>query len=91
MLKLKTWLDAERGRATSLAHHLGVSLSRISQMADDGVPPKYMIAVRDFTSGLVSLESLVQDRTVQEAAAPANGEPQAQPATEAVAQEVAHA
>ena len=60
---LKTWLDAERGRATALAAHLGVSLSRVSQMSDDGVPPKYMLAVRDFTGGEVTLESLVQART----------------------------
>lgn len=63
MLKLKTWLDAERGRATALATHLGVTLSRVSQMADDGVPPKYMLIVREFTSGEVTLDSMVQERT----------------------------
>jgi DNA-binding transcriptional regulator YdaS (Cro superfamily) len=68
MLKLKTWLDAERGRATSLANHLGVSLSRVSQFADDGVPPKYMLAVRDFSHGEVTLDSMVQERTPAPAA-----------------------
>lgn len=63
MSTLKTWLDAERGRATSLANHLKVSVSRVSQMADDGVPPKYMLAVRDFTKRSVSLESMVKART----------------------------
>lgn len=63
MLKLKTWLDAERGRATYLANHLGVSLSRVSQFADNGVPPKYMLAVRDFTNGAITLDSMVQERT----------------------------
>lgn len=63
MNTLKAWLDAERGRATLLASHLGVSLSRISQMADDGVPPKYMLAVRDFTKKAVSLEAMVKART----------------------------
>src|SRR5690606_27757153 len=62
-MELKTWLDAERGRATALAAHLNLSLGRISQMADDGVPPKYMLAVRDFTNGVVTLEALVQART----------------------------
>ena len=62
-MELKTWLDAERGRATALAAHLNLSLGRISQMADDGVPPKYMLAVRDFTKGEVTLEALVQART----------------------------
>lgn len=63
MLKLKTWLDAERGRATALANHLGLTLSRVSQFADDGVPPKYMLAVRDFTKGKVTLDSMVRERT----------------------------
>lgn len=62
-MELKTWLDAERGRATALAAHLHLSLGRISQMADDGVPPKYMLSVRDFTGGEVTLEALVQART----------------------------
>lgn len=70
MIKLKSWLGAERGRATSLAAHLGVSLGRISQMADDGVPPKYMLSVRDFTAGAVSLESMVEARTPQAAVIP---------------------
>lgn len=63
MLKLKTWLDSERGRATALANHLDVTLSRVSQFANDGVPPKYMLAVRDFTNGEVTLDSMVQERT----------------------------
>lgn len=62
-MNLKTWLNEERGRYTALAAELGVSVGRISQMADDGVPPKYMLAVRAFTKDVVSLESLVQDRT----------------------------
>lgn len=60
---LKTWLDAERGRYKALADYLGVTAGRISQMADDGVPTKYMLAVRDFTNGAVSLEALVVART----------------------------
>jgi hypothetical protein len=63
MLKLKTWLDAERGRATALANHLGVTLSRVSQFSDEGVPPKYMLAVRDFTGGEITLDSMVSERT----------------------------
>lgn len=62
-MKLKTWLDAERGRATALAAHLQLSSGRISQMADSGVPPKYMLSIRDFTNGEVTLEALVQART----------------------------
>lgn len=63
MKTLKAWLDEERGRSAALAAHLGVSKGRITQMANDGVPPKDMFAVRDFTQGEVSLESLVAART----------------------------
>lgn len=62
-MKLKPWLDEERGRYTALANHLRVSVGRVSQMADDGVSTKYLFAVRDFTGGAVSLEELVEART----------------------------
>lgn len=62
-MNLKTWLDQERGRYTALADHLGLTLGRISQMADAGVPPKYMLAIRKFTGEAVSLESMVSERT----------------------------
>ena len=62
-MKLKTWLLAERGRTVALARHLGVSKGRVSHMAKSGVPPKYMLSIRDFTNAEVSVESLVQDRT----------------------------
>lgn len=62
-MNLKSWLKAERGRSAALAAHLNVSRGRISQMADDGVPPGLMLKVRDFTAGEVTLESLVEDRT----------------------------
>lgn len=69
-MNLKTWLDKERGRQKALAAHLGLTAGRVSQMADDGVPTKYMLSVRDFTQGSVSLESLVQDRTADLDASP---------------------
>jgi hypothetical protein len=62
-MNLKTWLKSERGRSVALATHLGLSKGRVTQMADDGVPPGLMLKVRDFTGGAVSLESLVEDRT----------------------------
>ena len=62
-MNLKQWLDQERGRCTALAAHLNVSVGRISQMTDSGVPDKYKFAVRDFTGGVVSLESMVEART----------------------------
>ncbi len=66
-MNLKTWLEGERGRSKALAEALDVSPGRITQMADDGVPPKFMFAVRDFTHGEVSLESLVEARTPDQA------------------------
>lgn len=68
-MNLKTWLTSERGRATALASHLGVTDGRISQMADEGVPTKHMIRVRAFTRNAVTLESMVQAKTPGEASA----------------------
>jgi len=62
-MKLKAWLQAERGRNKALADHLGVSEGRASQMADDGVPVKHMNSVREFTGDAVTLEDMVQERT----------------------------
>ena len=42
-----------------MAAHIGVSKARMSQMVSGGVPRDYLIAVRDFTQGEVSLESLL--------------------------------
>lgn len=67
-MNLKTWLEGERGRSKALAEALDVSPGRITQMADDGVPPKFMFAVRDFTNGEVTLEALVGARTPDKSA-----------------------
>ena len=58
-MKLKAWLDGGRGRSSALAVHLGVSQGRVTQIASDGVPVKYMVAVRDFTGSEVTLEEMV--------------------------------
>ena len=62
-MDLKNWLNEGRGRCTALAAHLELTVGRVSQMADDGVPAKYMLAVRDFTENAVPLESMVEART----------------------------
>lgn len=67
-MELKNWLTAERGRAAALAQHLGVSQGRITQMAGEGVPPKHMRKVRDFTKHMVTLESMVVAKERQAAA-----------------------
>lgn len=61
-MNLKTWLQQERGRRTALAQRLGVSLSYMCQIADEGVPIKYMESIRDFTGGIVTLECMVRQR-----------------------------
>ena len=61
-MNLRTWLEAERGRHAALAAHLGLTPGRITQMADDGVPMKYLITVRDFTGGAVTLEEMAEQR-----------------------------
>lgn len=64
-MKLKAWLEAERGRHKALASYLGVSPGRLTQMAQSGVPAKHMLAVRDFTSGDVTLEEMASERAAQ--------------------------
>ena len=64
-MELKTWLDQERGRYAALAEFLGVSAGRVSQIAVDGVPVKYMAAVRDFTDGAVTLDTMVAKRATE--------------------------
>ena len=89
-MELKTWLDQERGRYAALAEFLGISAGRMSQIAVDGVPVKFMTAVRDFTEGAVTLEEMVAAKTPQateeaekkRATAPAH---QAPPAIDSVA------
>lgn len=58
--KLLRWLDAESGRHAGLAAHLGLSKGRISQISRNGVPKRYLIAVREFTGGELSLDDLLE-------------------------------
>lgn len=58
-MKLKNWLNQERGRATALAAFLNLSLGRISQIADEGVPKKYLLRVQSFTNNEVTLEAML--------------------------------
>ena len=71
-MRLKEWLDDPEhpGRRKALADHLGVSLSRISQVANDKprVPPKFYWAIRDFTGGKVDLVDMVPDRRQRQTA-----------------------
>jgi len=55
------WLAAEKGRASAIAAHFGVSPAAVSQWKVNGVPVANMKAVRDFTGGEVSLEDMLPD------------------------------
>jgi hypothetical protein len=70
-MRLKQWLDAERGRYAALATHLGVTPARISQIAcDDCVPRDHMRSVLEFTAGEVSLEEMLPAVLPAETTAP---------------------
>ncbi len=83
-VSLKVWLTQGRGRCGDLAAHLGVTPGRISQMANtDGVPARHMLAVRAFTKGAVSLESMLMDRKPDEPQAKRRKRPAPAPAAAA--------
>lgn len=60
-MKLNDWLEAEKGRAASLAAYLQKTPAAISQWKTNGVPVSLMRAVRDFTAGEVTLEDMVPE------------------------------
>jgi len=62
-MKLSEWLDAERGRAESLAAHLHISKGAVSQWKTNGVPVMQMQAVREFSRGEVTFEDMVTEAT----------------------------
>lgn len=60
-MDLHTWLAAERGRATAMAEHFGITPAAITAWRQTRVPVDHMKAVRDFTGGAVTLEEMVPD------------------------------
>ncbi|WP_426110998.1 transcriptional regulator [Massilia sp. PWRC2] len=62
-MDLKTYTSAERGRATTLAAELGVSLSYLSQMANGQCPvsPNRCVAIERVTGGAVTRPELRDD------------------------------
>ncbi len=68
-MELNTWLEAEKGRLTALAQHLGKTPSAITQWKTNGVPVGLMKAVRDFTGGAVTLDEMVPEPRDSEQAA----------------------
>lgn len=58
-MTLEDWLREEKGRLTTMAEHFGVTKSAISQWQRNGVPKRWMKAVREYTEGAVTLEEMV--------------------------------
>jgi DNA-binding transcriptional regulator YdaS (Cro superfamily) len=58
-MNLSTWLETEKGRSAALAAHFGKTPAAISQWKKNGVPVEHMKAVREFTSGAVTLDEMV--------------------------------
>ena len=57
---LKSWLSAERGRATRLAQHLKVPPSFVTKMGDGDkpVPFQHGAAIEAFTEGAVTRQQM---------------------------------
>jgi DNA-binding transcriptional regulator YdaS (Cro superfamily) len=62
-MDLKTYITAERGRASTLAAELGVSLSYLSQMANGTAPisPERCVEIEQKTAGAVPRQHLKRD------------------------------
>jgi DNA-binding transcriptional regulator YdaS (Cro superfamily) len=60
IMNLKNYIDQERGRATSLAQEIGVSLSYLSQMASGKAPisPEKAVLIEQKTNGLVTRKKM---------------------------------
>ena len=64
-MQLRTWIEEERGRLKALAEHFEITPSAVSQWLNNGVPVDRIAAVRDFTSGVVTVEDMLPPSTQQ--------------------------
>lgn len=62
-MDLKTFISAERGRASALAAELGISLSYLSQMANGKAPtsPERCVEIEQKTQGAVPRQHQKRD------------------------------
>lgn len=60
MIKLKSWLAAERGRGVGLAAVLGVPPSFVTKMGsgEKSIPIEHMAAIESFTDGEVTRQEM---------------------------------
>ena len=58
-MNIKSWLEAEKGRAMALSRHFGLTPSAVSQWKTNGVPRRLMRDVLSYTGGIVSLNDMV--------------------------------
>lgn len=62
-MKLSEYIKGERGRATTLAERLGISLSHLSQIAADSssTSPARCVSIEQATEGAVTRKELRED------------------------------
>jgi len=64
-MTITEWLKGEKGRASALAAHFGVTPAAVSQWQQNGVPTAHMKAVRDYSGGEVTLDDMLPDPAPQ--------------------------
>lgn len=91
-MKLKSWIESERGRAMALARAIDVPPSFVSKMisGEKAIPAEHCQAIFAFTSGQVSIPEMRDDWHKYWPELAPSLENTAQAATENVAQGVAN-
>jgi DNA-binding transcriptional regulator YdaS (Cro superfamily) len=60
-MKLKTWVDAERGRTVWLAKQLGVTQPTVWNYVQSRVPAEHCPRIEEITAGVVTCEEMRPD------------------------------
>jgi DNA-binding transcriptional regulator YdaS (Cro superfamily) len=60
-MKFTEWLDEVEGRNAKVAEKFDVSPGAVTQWRTRGVPKVYMLQLRKFTKGKVSLEEMIKE------------------------------
>lgn len=55
------WIKGEKGRASQIAQHFGVTPAAVSQWQQNGVPVRHMKALRDLSDGALTLDELLPE------------------------------
>jgi hypothetical protein len=60
-MNFNAWIEAERGRATTIAQHFHVTAAAVSQWKTNGVPVSNMKTIVELTDGEVTLDDMVPE------------------------------